>query len=78
MWKVGMGCLLQKAQSVTENFYQPVMDKPSEITLKDVLSKPESIPERSVTEHLVRRLLEKSPEEQTKRVSTHGQVSHDV
>ena len=62
-----------------ENFYQPVMDSPSKITLKDVLSKPVSIPatltERKVTEHFVRRLLEKSPEEQTIRVSTRGQVS---
>lgn len=56
-----------------ENFYQPVMDSPSKITLKDVLSKPVSIPatptEMKVTEHLVRRLLDKSPEEQMIRVS---------
>ena len=72
-------CIKKHLESNCENFYQPVMNSPSKITLRDVLSKPVTIPatptERRVTEHLVRRLLDESPEEQTIKVSTHGQVS---
>ena len=50
-----------------ELFSHPVMNSPSKVTLHDVLSKPVSTPatpmERRVTEHLVRRLLDESPEE---------------
>ena len=64
-----------------ELFSQPVMNSPSKVTLKDVLSKPVSTPatpmERRVTEHLVRRLLDESPEEKVIKVPTRGQVSHD-
>ena len=64
-----------------ELFSQPVMNSPSKVTLKDVLSKPLSTPatpmERRVTEHLVRRLLDESPEEVIK-VQTHGQFSCDI
>lgn len=50
-------CIKKHLESNCENFYQPVMNSPSKITLRDVLSKPVTIPatptERRVTEHLV-------------------------
>ena len=64
-----------------EQFSQPVMNSPSKVTLKDVLSKPVSTTatpmERRVTEHLVRRLLDESPEEKVIKVPTRDQVSCD-
>ena len=62
-----------------ELFSQPVMNSPSKVTLHNVLSKPVSTPatpmERRVTEHLVRRLLDESPEEKVIKLPTRGQVS---
>ena len=70
---------LKHTESNCEQFTQPVMNSPSKVTLKDVLSKPVSTPatpmERRVTEHLVRRLLDESPEENIIKVPTRGQVS---
>lgn len=60
-----------------ESFTQPVLNSPSKVTLKDVLTRPVSTPatpmERKVTEHLVRRLLDESTGEVIK-VPTRGQV----
>lgn len=72
---------MRHLDSNCEQFSQPVMNSPSKVTLKDVLSKPVSTPatpmERRVTEHLVRRLLDESPEEKVIKVPTRGQVSYD-
>ena len=60
-----------------ETFSRPVLNSPSKVTLKDVLTRPVSTPatlmERKVTEHLVRRLLDESTGEVIK-VSTPDQV----
>lgn len=59
------------------SFFQPMMNSPSKVTLKDVLTRPVSSPatpmERKVTEHLVRRLLDENTGEAIK-VPTRGQV----
>ena len=60
-----------------ESFSRPVVNSPSKVTLKDVLTRPVSTPatpmERKVTEHLVRRLLDEGTGEVI-RVPTRGQV----
>ena len=69
---VKAGKYTKHTESKCELFSEPTVNSPSRVTLKDVLTKPLSTPatpmERRVTEHLVRRLLDESPEERVIRV----------
>ena len=73
---------IKHCESKCVGFYHQEVNSPSKMTLRDVLSKPTNLPptpvEKKVTQHLVRRLLDESPQ-QVIRVPTRGQVSaHSV